>query len=574
MQDAKEEIRSRLSIEDVVGGYLEVKRAGRNLKALSPFSSEKTPSLMISPDKQIWHDFSSGKGGDIFTFIMEVENMTFRESMELLARKSGVDLGMYGSPSQKGVGDKKRRLIQANRMAANYYQHSLLKNKHALEYVFYKRNLNRKTVEDFKIGYAPDSKCALVDFLVKKSFLRKELDEAGLTNRYGNDYFKARMMVPLMDSMGEIIGFTARIIDDTPDAPKYLNTRQTLVYDKGRHVFGLSQAKEAIRKVDYAVVVEGNLDVISSHQAGVRQTVATAGTAMTDSHLKIISRFSNNIRLAYDMDAAGLAAAERAIELAQQTGVELSIIMLDGAKDPDELIQKDPKLWQKAVDNHQPAVDWLLDQYEAKLDLASAAGKREYSTVAVKLINNLTDPVVKDHYFKIVSAKLDSSLEALKSKSASFESKTPARLKRISGDIVVDPDSRGYEDNILAILASHPKLRDTLKNIDPQDFTGEQRRSFAAELKADGENLDKNGEDKDNRISILKLRAEGRYEGWSAQDIKKELTTLLRQLELDKLKTEKDLLMAALKDAEDSGEASETADLLKKINQLNKEIGG
>ncbi|MDR1032488.1 MAG: DNA primase [Candidatus Nomurabacteria bacterium] len=575
MQDAKEEVRARLGVEDVIGDYVELKRAGRNLKGLSPFSSEKTPSFMVSPEKQIWHDFSSGKGGDIFTFVMEIEGMTFRESLEHLARKAGVDLSMYDSPGKKGVSEKRRRLVQANKLAQNYFQHSLLKNKHAVEYVFYKRNLNRQTVQEFCIGYAPDATNALTDYLAKKGFAKRELDDAGLTNRYGGDLFKARMMVPLMDSVGETIGFTARVISDTNKAtPKYLNTRQTLIYDKGRHVFGLSQAKETIKKVDYAVVVEGNLDVVSSHQAGVKQAVATAGTAITEHHLKAIARFSNNVRLAFDMDAAGLAAAERAVELAQKTGVELSIVSLgEEAKDPDELIQKDPELWQKAIDSHQPAVDWLLGQYEAKLDLTTAAGKREYSSVAVKLINNLTDPIVKDHYFKLVSARLKSSIEALKKKSLTAGDTSQRRLKRVSDAVKTGPDENGYQDNILAIVLVYKKLRKVLNVVDPSDFFGDNRQKLVAELKIGQAELDRSDANQDNYLSILKLRAEGRYEGWSDTDIEKELHTLLSQLELHKLKTQKDALFAALKDAEVGQDASQIAELLKQINQLNKEIG-
>jgi DNA primase len=575
MQDAKEEIRSRLGVEDVIGDYVELKRAGRNLRALSPFTSEKTASFMVSPEKQIWHDFSSGKGGDIFTFVMDVEGMTFREALEHLARKAGVDISMYDAPGVKGVADKKRRLVQANKLAQNYFQHSLLKNQHAVEYVFYKRNLNRQTVQDFGIGYAPDSKSALTDYLTKKGFTKKELDEAGLTNRYGGDLFKARMMVPLMDTMGETIGFTARIVDDSDKSgPKYLNTRQTLVYDKGRHVFGLSQAKESIKKLDYAVVVEGNLDVVSSHQVGITQVVATAGTAMTENHLKTIMRFSNNIRLAFDADDAGLAAAERTVGLAQKAGVELSVISLEGdAKDPDELIQKDPALWQKAIDAHQPAMDWLLKQYESKLNLSTAAGKREYSSVAVKLIGELTDPVVKDHYFKLVSHKLNASVDALKDKSSLVGTATARRLKKIDASVKTGADANGYQDSILAMVVTHQKLRKLLGGVEPSDFFGDKRQQLVAQLKTGKLELDSGDENQDNYLSILRLRAEGRYEGWSDSDIEQELITLLSQLEVNKLKTQKEILQDALKDAETMGDAKAVAELLKQITQLNKEIG-
>ncbi|HEX6416173.1 MAG TPA: CHC2 zinc finger domain-containing protein, partial [Candidatus Saccharimonadales bacterium] len=237
MQDAKEEVRARLNIEDVVGEYVQLKRAGRNFKGLSPFSGEKTPSFFVSPDKHIWHDFSSNKGGDVFSFVMEVEGMDFRQALEHLARKAGVDLSLYQSQGSADLARRKKRLLEAHDLAANYYQHSLLKNQHALEYVFKKRGLSKQIVQDFRIGYAPTKGDALVQFLVKKGFSKKELADAGLTNRFGGDMFRGRMTVPLMDGSGQVIGFTARIIGDDPNAPKYLNTPQTLLYDKGRHVF-------------------------------------------------------------------------------------------------------------------------------------------------------------------------------------------------------------------------------------------------------------------------------------------------------------------------------------------------
>ena len=315
MQDAKEEIRARINIEDVIGEYVQLKRAGRNFKGLSPFTGEKTPSFYVSPDKNIWHDFSSNKGGDVFSFVMEVEGVDFRGAMDILAKKAGVDLSAYSSKGAQEIARRKRRLLEAHELATQYYQQSLVRNQHAVDYVFKKRGLSKEIVQNFRIGYAPSNGDALVSFLTKKGFTKQELSQAGLTNRFGGDLFRGRMTVPLMDSSGQVIGFTARIITDEPNAPKYLNTPQTLLYDKGRHVFGLSQAKEAIRQNDYAVIVEGNLDVVSSHQAGVRQVVATAGTAMTEHHLKALVRLSPHARLAFDGDAAGLAATACASDL-------------------------------------------------------------------------------------------------------------------------------------------------------------------------------------------------------------------------------------------------------------------
>lgn len=414
MQDAKEEIKSRLAVEDVVGQYVELKRAGRNLKGHSPWGVDKTPSFMVSPEKGIWHDFSANKGGDIFTFIMEVEGIEFKEALEKLAAQAGVDLTKYrgGDPA---VSKKKARAREALQLAAKYYQACLVRNRAVCEYVFYKRNLNRSTVAEFKIGYAPAGGKTLVEVLGKRGFTEAELDAAGLLNRFKGDMFRDRMTVPFFDTTGGIIGFTARVINQ--GEPKYLNTPETLLFNKSKFIFGLYQAKEAIRRDGFVVIVEGNMDVISSHQAGVKEAVATSGTAMTEHHLKALSNLTSDIRLAYDGDAAGVKATERAIMMAGDLGLDLTVISdYHGAKDPDELIQKDPKLWQQAVNDRIPAVDWLLGKYEENLNLRLAPDKRKYSDVALKLLSYVKDEVERASYEEKVAKKLGVSTDILRDK--------------------------------------------------------------------------------------------------------------------------------------------------------------
>lgn len=414
MNDLKEEIKSRLSVEDVVGQYVELKRAGRNLKGHSPWGVDKTPSFMVSPEKGIWHDFSANKGGDIFTFIMEVEGVSFKEALEKLANKAGVDLSKYRG-NNPNLTKKKNRARAALALATKYYQLCLTRNKPVCEYVFYQRNLNRKTVSDFKIGYAPASGKALTGVLQKRGFNLTELDDAGLLNRFKGDLFRDRMTIPFIDTSGNIIGFTARILKKAE--PKYLNTPETILFNKSRFIFGLYQAKESILHSGFVVIVEGNMDVISSHQAGVKEAVATSGTAMTEQHLKTLSNFTHDIRLAYDGDEAGIKATERAIMMAGDLGIDLTVISdYHGAKDPDELIQKDPKLWQSAVEKRVPAVEWLLKKYEENLNLNSAPDKRKYSDVALKLLGYVKDEVERASYEEKVAKKLDVEVEILREK--------------------------------------------------------------------------------------------------------------------------------------------------------------
>ena len=238
MNDAKEEIKSRLAVEDVVGQYIELKRAGRNLKGRSPWGVDKTPSFMVSPEKGIWHDFSANKGGDIFTFVMEVEGISFKEALEKLAAQAGVELTRYQGGDQQ-VARRKARSREALALATRYYQACLARSKQVCQYVFYQRNLNRKTVEEFKIGYAPSTGKAMVTALKKRGFTEQELDTAGLLNRFHTDLFRGRMTVPFIDTTGNVIGFTARIIGD--GEPKYLNTPETLLYNKSKFIFDVTE---------------------------------------------------------------------------------------------------------------------------------------------------------------------------------------------------------------------------------------------------------------------------------------------------------------------------------------------
>lgn len=577
MQDAKEEVRARLNIEDVIGEYVQLKRAGRNFKGLSPFSGEKTPSFYVSPDKHIWHDFSSNKGGDVFSFVMEVEGVDFREALELLARKAGVDLTVYDTKGSQEMAARKKRLYAALDLAAHYYQQSLVKNPHALEYVFKKRGLSKQIVQDFRIGYAPTSGDALTQFLTKKGYSAKELSDAGLVNRFGGDLFRGRMMVPLMDGMGQVIGFTARILVDDPAAPKYLNTPQTILYDKGRHVFGLSQAKEAIRANDYAVIVEGNLDVVSSHQAGITQVVATAGTAMTEHHLRALVRLSGHARLAFDGDKAGLAATERAIPIAQAVGIDLTIVSLpDGAKDPDELIQQDPALWQQAINNARPVVDWVLTQYSLREDLDSAAGKRSFTTAALAVVRALRDAVEQEHYLQKIAAYTGSSLDVLKTKFAAGPEASDQELRKITTTFVIEQDAAGYQDNLLAAALIDAATHDLFRDVDPSMFEGEHRQAVAAYLAEHGGKVVKdtpqNLQNHDTYVKILLLKADARYAEWNDQDRYFETARLLRQVATQNKKKQKELLTEKLRDAELEGNEALSLELRGQINNLIKEI--
>lgn len=536
MDDAKEEIRARLPVEDVVGQYIELKRAGRNLKGRSPWGVDKTPSFMVSPEKGIWHDFSANKGGDIFSFVMEVEGISFREALEKLAAQAGVELKRYGG-GDKAVAERKRRMKEILELSCRYYQFCLTKNRAVCEYVFYKRNMNRGTVKEFRIGYSPNQGKALVQFLAKKGYKTAEMQAAGVLNQYGGDLFRGRMMVPFIDT-GGVIGYTARILDK--GEPKYLNTPETLLFNKSRFVFGLAQAKEAIRQQNFIVIVEGNMDVISSHQAGVKQAVATSGTAMTENHLKILSRLTPDVRLAYDGDAAGVRAAERAIILAGDLGINLSVISdYHGAKDPDELIQKDPELWKQAVKNCRPAVEWLLDKYQEDLDLSSGLGKREYSDIAMKLLRYVPDAVERKHYEQLVARRLDCSVDDLLAKKINSSEKK--RLKKVEVETGSDVLA-GVRDNLQAIMVYGGVTG--VKGVEvPEDET---------------------------KLAELEMVFDTRYKDWDQAALEEEAKALLTRYKKEMNKAQVDELVQQLSEAEEKGNEEQAAEILKKIMVLKK----
>lgn len=472
--DAIEDIKSRLNIEDVIGEYVQLKRAGRNWKGLSPFTSERSPSFMVSPEKGIWHDFSSGKGGNMFSFVMEMEGLDFKEALELLARKANIDLSQYRNGRSAEGGQFKEQLFKVLEVATKFYQVQFSRNKVALQYVFEKRAFTKETALTFRLGYAPNNGRALIEYLKKQGFSEKTLQQAGLTARAYRggmqDMFRGRLMIPLMDPQGRVIGFTARLLEDDPGAPKYINTPQTVLYDKSRHIFGLHLAKESIRKSGFAVMVEGNLDVIASHQAGVGQVVATAGTALTEMHLKGLSRFTGDIRLAFDQDNAGQAATERAIPIASRVGVSLSMITIPEGKDPDELVRKDPELWRAVISQNQYALDWLVQRYEAQLDLTSALGKRRFTDVLLKVVRELQDEVERDHYVGRIAEIIGASKDALENKLHGIEQVEAPPRKRGKVEPITNVrqfDLIKMQNHYLCLVMMRPGLRQQLEDMTP-----------------------------------------------------------------------------------------------------------
>lgn len=576
--DAVEEVKSRLSIEDVIAEYVQLKRAGRNWRGLSPFSNEKTPSFMVSPEKQIWHDFSSGKGGDMFSFVMEVEGLDFKAALDLLARKAGVDLDQYRSSSKRNGLDKER-LYALLELATKFYQVQFSKNKTALEYVLKKRQFSKQTALEWRLGYAPNNGSAAVEYATSKGFSEAEIQQAGLSAKSyrggTQDMFRARLMIPLQDPQGRVIGFTARLLEDIPDAPKYINTPQTVLYDKSRHIYGLHLAKESIRKSKVAVLVEGNLDVIASHQAGVRQVVATAGTALTEPHLKALSRFTGDIRLCFDADKAGIAATERAIPIASRVKVSLSIIDVPSGKDPDDLIRQDPELWRQAITKNQYALDWLMARYEKLLDIKSAQGKREFSDVLLPVVKALSDDVERDHYLNAIAKAIGVSKDALDQKlQKTTGPDAKPRLRRVKASAQqLDKaaiEHKKTQDQFLALMFSRQTLREFLELITPEMLYDDQGRQLLKFLKQNPDFKAKPNEVQALRpiadyVKIESLLYEELYQGLELNELHYEAARLQARLIEQFIKTEK----VKLADKLETADKAATQTLLQQAKQYD-----
>jgi DNA primase len=578
--DEVAEVKSRLDIVEVVGSYVPLKQAGRNLKAPCPFHDEKSASFMVSPEKGIYHCFGCGEGGDIFSFVEKMEGLDFRGALELLARRAGVELKAKRGENKEAA-KLKSRLLDAHTMAAQYFQATLVQNPTALDYVVKERKLGRETIRDFQIGYAPDSWNALTDYLTKKGFRQDELIAGGLAGKKDGrsnvyDHFRGRIMFTICDRDGRPIGFTARVLDDS--LPKYLNTPQTPLYDKSNAIYGLHLAKEAIRSKNEVVLVEGNMDVLASHQAGIKQVVAASGTALTLDQLRMLSKLTKNIKLAFDADRAGLAATERAIELGQKLGLTLRMVETGAAKDADELIQQDPALWEQAITESKYIIDYLFDRFEQDYDLKTAIGKRQYADRLAANLRRLADPVEQDHYVKQLAKKLDISEEAIRAKLDQEPEATitqPVSEPRVA-PVKLKPRQRGsrteLEESLLAMTLAYPITRLALDDLSVLAFGSPERQTIFQALrehkKETGAGLAKLLTPQANYVNILLLRGEEEVSSIAPADRSLVAFGLARRLLITANKDQKEELKNRLRDAEKDGDVRLVSRLLNEYQAL------
>lgn len=439
MLNPSDEIKARLDLVEVIRQYLPLKAAGTNFSGRCPFHNEKTPSFTVSPTKQVWHCFGCGKGGDLFSFIMEIEKLTFPEALRLLAPRAGVVLKKESGPDAS----KRNRVLDLLNQAAHFY-HSILLTQPGGESArayLQKRGLKENTIKDWLIGYAPESWDDVILFLKSKKFNDEEIHAAGLsarkaeTGRYYNR-FRGRVMFPLREVNGNIVGFTARILPEFEERDlqgKYINSPQSIVYDKSKLMFGLDKAKQAIREKEMAILVEGQMDCVTAHEAGFENVIATSGTALTTEQVKLLQRYSNRVAFAYDTDAAGRLAVERGSEITLRSEIETSIIILPEGKDPDECIRRNPEGWKRAVTEAMPIMEYFVQETINGMDITSTSERRAVVKKLSLYLAHIINSVERGFWIKKISQLIDVDESVLKE-----------NLKRVQAPTTTGDDDQKY----------------------------------------------------------------------------------------------------------------------------------
>ena len=457
MADQVDEVKSKIDIVSLISEYVELKRAGRNYKALCPFHSEKSPSFMVSPELQIFKCFGCQKGGDAITFLQEYEGMDFPEALKFLAERVGVKL-----IRENFVGkDNKERLYEINSLASRFYHYILLNHnagKIALDYLKNERGVKLDTIKTFQIGYSPDTPLAFKKYLVeKKKISLKELEKVGLIyskNGVAFDRFRGRIIFPLHDHRGNIVGFSGRVLPEARnDIAKYINSPETEIYHKSKILFGLQFTKGEIKKEKEAVVVEGELDAISSWQVGIKNIVAIKGSALTDEQVRLLGRFTQKLILALDTDFAGNEAARRGFETAEKLGFDIKVAKLYGFKDPDEAARKDPEKLKESLTKAKDVWDFIIDLIFERYPSLNGSDKAKISREIIPILSDIKDKIVQAHYIDIVARKLGVSLEVV---SEQVNKVVGEEVEKPKLEILVKPQAKMrrelLEERFLAIV--------------------------------------------------------------------------------------------------------------------------
>lgn len=474
--DQIEEVRRKTDIVELISQQVALKKAGRNFKGLCPFHEEKTPSFIVSSERQIFKCFGCQTGGDVFGWLMKREGMEFGEALRFLAQKAGVELKDFRPSGNQKI---KERLLEVNHLASEFYHYLLTEHrlgKRGREYLL-KRGMTKDSIRLFKLGYSPNEWQGLTDYLTKKKgYKLNELEQAGLAIK-GNggryyDRFRGRIMFPLFDHRGRVVGFAGRVLDPEAKEAKYINSPETVLYHKSLILYGLETTKEVIKKANRAIVVEGELDAISSYQAGVKNVVAIKGSALTQEQIELLKRFCENVSLALDSDSAGEAASRRGIELAEKLGLNVRIIRVKSGKDPDECVQKGVKLWKDSVKEAVAIYDFLIDAGVKRYGVKTVEGKRKLSEEMTGVLAKVDNEVIKAHYMKKLAKVLEVEEEAVRME---VEKKGKvAKVEQVAQVAKVEQDKtreERLEEYLLAlILQADKEMKKFVSLVKPEEW--------------------------------------------------------------------------------------------------------
>ncbi len=496
MNSDVEEVKNRINIADLIGEYIRLQKAGSNWRALCPFHNEKTPSFMVSEERNSWHCFGCSKGGDAFSFVMEMEGIGFREALEQLAQKAGVELKRF-EKRDKEKENVKPRLYNILELATKWYEKNLWEGKGKEKILKYLRGrgFQNETIRKFRLGYAPDGWKNMLDFLVKKGYKPEDILRTGLlvnknefesqiTNHKSQNFydrFRDRIMFPVQDIMGRVVGFSARVAPGGNEkTAKYINTPQTDLYDKSKILYGLHLAKTEIKKKDEAILVEGNMDVIASHQAEISNAVAVSGTALAAEQIKIIKRYSENLKMAFDMDSAGQTAAKKSARICLENDLNVKIVLLPGGKDAADVVREDKKIWEKAVAKARGLVDYYFEDTFSRFDRQNPADKKKIAKELLNIIKDIANPIEQSHWIKVLAERLGIEEKVLADVLRS--AKKEERKKYIGSETKEEKHAYAgdfLEKRIIGLLVAFPKeCRRQLESINPEYFSGNVSRNI------------------------------------------------------------------------------------------------
>ncbi len=483
-----DEVKQKTDIIEVIGQHTKLTKAGRTFRGLCPFHSEKHASFFVYPEQQSWHCFGAcNTGGDVFSFLMKKDGVSFGEALRLLAQKTGVTIP--SSPGQDEGKAEREKLYQVNESAALYFHDMLLKSPAAEKARNYMvgRGFSQKTLADFQLGFSPDSWESLKQHLLERGYSPELLLASGLIidaeNGKTHDRFRGRLMFPIRDARGHVLGFGARVLDDS--LPKYINSPQTPLFDKSSILYGLDLAAAAIRQQDMAVIMEGYIDVITAHQNNINNVVASMGTSVTEKQVSALKKLTRNLVLALDADAAGEEAMLRGITHENTLDAEVRVVILPEGKDPDDVIREDPRVWPGLVEKSVPILDYTFNMVTVKLDLTTARDKSLTVERLAPFIAEIKNPVRQAHYLQKLARLVrtnERTIETVINKirsGADRQKPSAARqetITRILHPLMSDP----LEEYCLALLLQHPELRST-GDLSPEYFEhSENREIFTA----------------------------------------------------------------------------------------------